>query len=174
MKRTLRNEILSKRKTLSIKERINKSNEIVSQLTPYLKDKKIIGIYMPMMDEVDVSSLLFMYPSLGVPKVRNNEEMDFFMISSANDVKEGVFQVLEPTTNIWVNPNDFEVMIVPIVAFDQHKNRIGYGKGYYDRYLKQTKALKIGVAFDCQFVDDINKEKTDVSLDIIITESKIL
>lgn len=174
MKQVLRNQALSERKKLSLTNRIDKSNTIVNQLLPYLKDKKVIGIYMPMREEVDISSLLFMYPTLSIPKVRNNKEMDFFMISSANDVKEGVFQVLEPTTNVWVDPKQLDAIIVPIVAFDQHKNRIGYGKGYYDRYLKQTTALKIGVAFDCQWVDDIDEEKTDVRLDIIITESKII
>ena len=173
MKKEQRREVLAKRQQLSNQQRHEKSNRIVEQLLPYLKEKKCVGIYMPLLEEVDVSSLLFIYDSLGVPKVRNKEDMDFFLIQSALEVKEGVFHVLEPTTNIWIDPKDFEVIIVPMVGFDRNKHRIGYGKGYYDRYLKQTKALKIGVAFECQSIDKIDIDENDIKMDMIITESNI-
>lgn len=173
MKSQQRTLALKRREALSIEERLVKSNAIMDKLLPYLEKKKMIAIYMPLKEEVDISSLLFLYDSLGVPKVRNKDDMDFFLIHSALDVKEGIFNVLEPTTQVLIDPSEFEVIVVPIVAFDVNRNRIGYGKGYYDRYLKQTKALKIGVAFDCQSIDNIDCDENDIPLDYIITESKI-
>ena len=61
-------------------------------------------------------------------------------------------------------------MIVPIVAFDDRLYRIGYGKGYYDHFLKVLDVIKIGVAFDCQRVNQIERDENDIKLDLIITE----
>lgn len=173
MKNELRKQALKKRSLLTDDDRVMKSNDIVDNVIPLLKDKKTIGIYIPMKDEVDVTSLMFLYSSLGVPKVRNQEEIDFFLIHNVNELKEGTFQILEPTSTIWIAPDDFDAIVVPLVAFDSNKNRIGYGKGYYDRYLKQTKAVKIGVAFEVQKVAAFEIGEQDVALDYIVTENKI-
>lgn len=173
MKNELRKNARAQRRLLSDIERISKSNDIVDQLVPLLEGKKTIGIYIPMKDEVDVTSLMFLYPSLGVPKVRNQDDMDFFLIHGVHELEKGTLGILEPTSTIWMAPDDFDVIIVPLVAFDSNKNRIGQGKGYYDRYLKQTKALKIGVAFEAQKVDAFEADKHDVTLDYIVTENNI-
>lgn len=172
-KKELRINAQKLRKALSVFEVSEKSNEIMDRLIPLLEGKKLIGIYMPLENEVDVTSLLFMYDSLGIPRIRNNEEMDFFLIHSAMDVEVGTFGVLEPTTNVWIKPEDFDVIIVPAVAFDGNKHRIGHGRGYYDRYLKNTNALKIAVAYDCQYVEHIEAEEHDVMMDYIVTESQV-
>ena len=161
------------RKALTAFEVSEKSNAIVDKLVPLLEEKKFIGIYMPLENEVDVTSLLFLYPSLAIPRVRNNEEMDFFVIHSPMEVEKGTFGVLEPTTNLWVDPKDLEAIVVPLVAFDENKNRLGHGRGYYDRYLANTEALKIGVAYECQKMESIVCEETDISLDYIISEEKV-
>jgi len=66
------------------------------------------------------------------------------------------------------------VVVVPIVAFDQNKQRIGFGMGYYDRYLASISAKKIGLAFSFQEVSDIMIHSNDIPLDIIITEKAII
>ncbi|WP_305154459.1 5-formyltetrahydrofolate cyclo-ligase [uncultured Dubosiella sp.] len=66
-----------------------------------------------------------------------------------------------------------DVIVVPMVAFDG-KYRIGYGKGYYDRYLKTFEGLKIGVAFDDQEVYDYQPSLYDVPMDVIVTESRTI
>lgn len=174
-KKTLRRQALLARETLSIEEKQSKENQIVDALLPLLEGKKVIAIYLPKQDEkeVDVSSLLFAYPQLGVPKVRNQEEMDFFLISGLQDVELGHFSILEPTTNVLMEPNTIDCIVVPLVAFDENKHRIGHGKGYYDRYLQRSKAVTIGVAFACQKVDAIPVEAHDVTLDYIVTENQI-
>ena len=171
-KKELRINAQKLRKALSVFEVSDKSNEIMDRLIPLLEGKKLIGIYMPLENEVDVTSLLFMYDSLGIPRIRNNEEMDFFLIHSPMEVEKGMFNVLEPTSNIWIRPEDFDAIVCPLVAFDENKNRLGHGRGYYDRYLANTKALKIGVAYECQKVDLIEVNATDIAMDYIITEAK--
>lgn len=160
--------------SLTAQERLEKSNAIVDLLYPFIQDKKTIGIYIPSNAEVDVTSLFFLYPSLGVPKVRNHEEMDFFFISSFTELEEGAFHLLEPISNVWIAPEDLEAIIIPLTSFDEKKHRTGQGKGYYDRYLAHaTNALKIGVAFEVQKVDEILVENHDVTLDYIISEKKV-
>ena len=63
------------------------------------------------------------------------------------------------------------MIIVPAVAYDRQGNRIGRGKGYYDRLLRKTRAMKIGVAYDFQLFDEIEVEPHDIPVDIVITES---
>lgn len=173
MKAKLRQQALHRRSLLSVEEKNMKSNAIVERLLPLLEGKKTIGIYIAMPDEVDVTSLLFVYSGVGAPKVRNTTFMDFFLIHERNDLETGCLGILEPKTNVLINPNDLDAIVVPLVAFDENKNRIGHGKGYYDRYLATTKALKIGVAFETQKVEPFVKSEFDVTLDYIVSESKV-
>ena len=68
---------------------------------------------------------------------------------------------------------DIDIVIVPGVAFDKKYNRMGYGKGYYDRFLKDMTALKIGVCHSFQLVDEIPSEPHDIKMDMIVTEREI-
>ncbi len=87
----------------------------------------------------------------------------------------GSFHIEEPTGNDTASIDDIEMVVVPAVAFDRKGNRIGRGKGYYDRLLGDTKATKVGIGFDFQIFDgDIEIESHDVPLDIIITESNYI
>lgn len=84
----------------------------------------------------------------------------------------GSFHIEEPTGNDTASMDDIEMVVVPAVAFDRNGNRVGRGKGYYDRLLCDTKATKVGMGFDFQLLDDdIEAEAHDVRLDIVITES---
>lgn len=84
----------------------------------------------------------------------------------------GSFHIEEPTGNDTASMADIEMVVVPAVAFDRNGNRVGRGKGYYDRLLGDTKALKVGIGFDFQLMDEeIGAEPHDVALDIVITEN---
>ena len=87
----------------------------------------------------------------------------------------GAFQIEEPTGDDTADIAEIELIIVPGIAYDRKGNRIGRGKGYYDRLLTATKATKIGVGYDFQFIDDeIPSEPHDVWVDVVITESRRL
>lgn len=112
-----------------------------------------------------------------VPKVSGNE-MNFFCIHSFAELKKGSYDVPEPDGN--GTPFDascalMTLMILPGVAFDKRGNRIGYGKGYYDRYLNSNSGIEtVGICFDLQVIDKIPAEDTDHSLDMLCTETLCL
>lgn len=86
----------------------------------------------------------------------------------------GAFNIEEPDGDSLTDISSIELIIVPAVAFDRNGNRVGRGKGYYDRLLSRTKATKIGMGYDFQFIDGdgIDAESHDVPLDIIITDRR--
>lgn len=84
----------------------------------------------------------------------------------------GAFQIEEPQGDETADISQIELIVVPAVAFDRRGNRVGRGKGYYDRLLSKTKAAKVGVGYDFQLIDeDIQAEEHDIPVDMVITES---
>lgn len=84
----------------------------------------------------------------------------------------GSFHIEEPVGDETTDISEIELIVVPAVAYDRKGNRVGRGKGYYDRLLAETKATKVGVGYDFQLLDeDIDAEPHDVAVDIVITES---
>lgn len=86
----------------------------------------------------------------------------------------GSFHIEEPQGNDTVSPDEIELIVVPGVAFDRMGNRLGRGKGFYDRLLSTTKASTIGVGYDFQLLDELPTEEHDVPLDLVITQSSVI
>lgn len=110
----------------------------------------------------------------------HGDELVFYQLTEWSDLIAGAYGILEPSDDVQamseraVEPSQFDLIIVPGVGFDESGNRLGQGRGYYDRYLPQLRSdvLKIGLAFECQVVDDLPHGATDVSLDLILTETR--
>lgn len=83
----------------------------------------------------------------------------------------GAFHIEEPTGSDTVNADEIELIVVPGVAYDRKGHRLGRGKGFYDRLLAESKATKIGIAYEFQIVDEIPTEPHDISMDIVISPS---
>lgn len=86
----------------------------------------------------------------------------------------GSFQIEEPTGNDLTDVDDIELMVIPAVAFDRKCNRLGRGKGFYDRLLKTSRATKIGVGYEFQLLDSIPCEPHDVAMDMVITQKTLI
>ncbi|MBO5445686.1 MAG: 5-formyltetrahydrofolate cyclo-ligase [Muribaculaceae bacterium] len=86
----------------------------------------------------------------------------------------GAFHIEEPTGNDLTDVDDIELMVIPAVAFDRKGNRLGRGKGFYDRLLKTSRAIKIGVGYEFQLLDDIPCEPHDVAMDMVITQKTLI
>ena len=87
----------------------------------------------------------------------------------------GAFQIEEPQGDDTADINSIELIVVPAIAYDKRGNRVGRGKGYYDRLLQSTAATKIGVGYDFQLIsEDIPVEPHDVAVDIVITDRRRL
>ena len=131
-----------------------------------------IGIYMGVGNEVATAELiqwcLEQHKKVCCPRV-HGDTMDFYEITSLDDFKSGVYGLLEPMGNKAINPKELTCMVMPLVGFNESCQRIGQGKGYYDKYLTQCECLKIGLAFECQKIDFI-AEEYDIDADMIITE----
>ncbi|WP_289108218.1 5-formyltetrahydrofolate cyclo-ligase [uncultured Dubosiella sp.] len=150
---------------LQVANRAEKEKAIVERLLPFLKGKQTAG-YMPIRGEANVFGPWIDF----VPKVVSATKMVFL---PPVHFKKGAFGVLEPESEAVVLSAQIDVIVVPMVAFDG-KYRIGYEKGYYDRYLKTFEGLKIGVAFDDQEVYDYQPNLYDVPMDVIVTESRTI
>lgn len=172
-KQSLRKEALEKRKAIAGKA--DKSMVIASQVIALINERKYtkVGLYMAMNDEVQTTEMIdFCFNqgiNIAVPKVEGGI-IQFYWIGNYRDVEEGHFNVLEPTTNKIAT--DFDALIIPMVAFDASGNRLGYGKGYYDRYLSQYQGDQIGVAFEGQRFSTIPTDAYDQRLRLIVSEAR--
>lgn len=153
--------------------------KLIEKIPDYKRAIKI-AFYFPKEREVSLKYLIGKSILEGkkvfLPKTWLEEKiLTFHQIFSFADLRPGPFGLLEPPLeNPELNPKDFDVMFVPGVAFDLKKGRIGYGGGFYDRILGNTKALKIGVAFSFQIFKELPLEKHDQKVDIIVTEKGII
>jgi len=178
----IRKEILAKRNILSDKDINKKSDLIIKNLDSYIENVQNIMIFMDMKTEVKITKLLELYPKKNffISKITNskNREMKINKYNK-NELILHKFGYYESSSNDFYDEEILDVVIVPALAFDSKKNRIGFGGGYYDTFLekvrqKNNKALFIGVCYDFQIIDNIPTEKHDVTLDFVVSESKII
>ena len=142
-----------------------------------LRNKKI-GAYFPINFEINCLEILKQLEKSGnkisLPITRKGNKMDFFEWSFKEPLSIGKIGIPEPFSKKKVYP---DILLVPLVAFNKHKFRLGYGGGYYDRYIKKIKKLKkiiaIGMAFSFQKVKKLPTQEHDEKLDLIFTESYI-
>ena len=136
---------------------------------------KTVGGYYPYNYEVDVIKILEKFEKknyqISLPKIKQNSQMDFFHWSFKDPLTINKFGIPEPVSGKVIFP---AILLIPLVAFDNNLNRIGYGGGFYDRYIKKIKkkkkVLTIGLAYSFQKVKQIPTQKYDIKLDFIITE----
>lgn len=116
-----------------------------------------------------------------IPAVRNHM-MEFYQIFSFKDLEVGSYGIKEPAEQFLCRERKAKpptpgkaLMIMPGVAFDRRRNRIGYGGGYYDRYLASHPGIHtIAIAFECQMEEEIETEETDIRPELLITERRIV
>ncbi|MDA9619188.1 5-formyltetrahydrofolate cyclo-ligase [Candidatus Pelagibacter bacterium] len=138
-----------------------------------------LALYYPSGFEINILKLLenkyMINKNILLPVIEENNRMSFFSWKKNNVLLVNKYGILEPIKNKFKIPN---LILVPILAFDRNKYRLGYGKGFYDRYLnkylkKPSNILTVGVAFSFQKYHKLPIEKNDVKLDYILTEKGI-
>ncbi|MEK7275570.1 MAG: 5-formyltetrahydrofolate cyclo-ligase [Candidatus Desantisbacteria bacterium] len=198
MKKSLRNSILSIRNTLSPEERCQKSGLIAKNLFGLEEFNKLSSIlfYVAARSEVQTEGIIRQAIKQGkrvflpVTDIENKR----LLISELHDfdieLAKGGYGIMEPMEiyQRFVSLSEVEMIIVPGIAFDINGYRIGYGGGYYDRLLEpisekypqenkkhqNIKTCLIGICFECQLIDAIPVENHDMSVEIIITEERII
>ena len=148
---------------------------IMARIKPMLADAKTIVAYYSLPDEVDTHSLIDELLADGktvyLPKVVSDEDMVLCRYTGVESLKEGAFGIMEPVGAQTSADEVIDVVLVPGMAFDGDGNRLGRGKGYYDRFLKSLSYPRpqlIGVCFDFQKADVVPTEPTDVKVDVVV------
>ena len=173
-KRILRKSLIDIRKNILDKDL--KSTIIVHKIInmEVYTRSKIIALYKSLKDEVNLEYLINYSLNSGkivlLPRVMKNN-LIFIKIDFNTEYDKSNFGVVEPCYDINnVYNGDIDLIIVPGVGFDKDNNRIGYGKGYYDRFLLDKDIYKIGVCFKDQLMDHIPSDINDVKMNNVITD----
>ena len=177
----IRKEILGKRNNLSTEEVEKKSDLIIQNLGKFIKNAENIMIFMDMKNEVRITKLMKLYPekSFFIPKITDNKNREMKINKyEENELVLHKFGYYESSSSDFYNENILDIVIVPAVVFDLEKNRIGFGGGYYDTFLKKIrggnkKVLFIGICYDFQIIEKVPAEEHDVVLDFVVSESRI-
>lgn len=185
MKKLMRDSIIKKRSELKREEVIEKSNAIKTrlfQLSEFI-DSKVILFYVSFRNEVDTIDMISECLNSGkrviVPVVvPGNKNLLLSELRSIDELSPGNYGILEPDKSFIrpVSEEVIEIVIVPGVAFDKNRYRLGYGGGYYDRLIKKLpeNCMTAGLAFETQIVEEVPKEEYDMMVDMIITEERII
>lgn len=181
LKNELRKQFIEKRKSITDEDRSLQNTKIFKSIIeyPFYLNSQTVFTYVSMKDEVDTHAIIkhaiANNKKVAVPKVYSNGYMKFFYIKSFNELKPSTMNILEPDdSNEVAIPNNQAIINVPGLVFDHSFNRIGFGGGYYDRYLVAYEMIhKVGLAYDFQITSDIPHDDYDISLNAIISSSKI-
>mgnify|MGYP005762207093 FL=1 len=153
--------------SLSVLSRLN-GNE-------HLQRAKTILMYYSLPDEVNthayIDQLLAEGKKILLPEVIDGENMVIREYTGKHDLKEGAFHIMEPIGSLFPEERyqELDLAIIPGMAFDENHNRLGRGKGYYDRFLQKIpQVYKIGICFPFQLVGEIPTEETDIKMDAMI------
>ncbi len=176
-KKDIREKIIKKRlllKNSTVKEKTTKA--FGNFLAANLPLGANILLYLPIKKEVGTVDFFDFYLREGanifLPKYEDGS-WGIAKFTGYDDLENGPFGTLQPKANLAIR-DKIDLAIVPGVAFCRSGIRIGFGKGIYDMILPKLKAFIVGLCYDFQIVDDVEKEEHDVLVDIVISESEIL
>lgn len=180
MKAKIRHEVKTRRNSLTPTTIAAWSDQITQYLLPLLDEYQTVMVYVSKSPEVETRPLIHHLLSRGkrviVPIIeRETGTLRLSYLTNTDVLVTSTFNVPEPIGNeIPASAADVEAAIIPLIAFDITGNRLGYGAGYYDRFLHaHPSILKIGVAFSLQQAPSIPDDTRDVRMDIIVTERRI-
>jgi len=169
---------ISKIRSKFAKKKITVNSETIIKLIEQKSNNKRVGLYYPFGDELSTLELMDRLTKkkfiISLPIINNKFEMSFYSWDLNEPLKINRFGILEPIKRKKIIPS---TLIIPMLAFDSNLNRLGYGGGFYDRFIKkierQTICIKIGLALSCQKIKKVPVDKYDKKMDFIITEKRI-
>ena len=180
-KAEIRKEFIVKRRQLP-QEKVQEWSEKIEERAFNLileQNVGVIALYAAFRNEPELWSLserLFsMEKTVLFPKCQANGQMTMYAIHSLSELASGAYGILEPTEAEPALPEEIDLILCPGCAFSKGGERMGYGGGYYDRYLlKCTKAVKVGVCYDISLTETLPTEPFDAKMNTIITENRLI
>jgi len=181
-KQNLRHDLRHQRNamvSLTVEEKSELAFYRLSHLPEY-QSASCIACYVSIKNEMDtqafIQKALGEGKQVGVPVTKPGGIMNFQTIAELGDLQPVHFGLLEPSADSKkvILPETFDWVIVPGIAFDRCGHRVGSGGGYYDRFMAQTEAVWIGLAYAFQIVDQVPVEPHDLAMDVIVTEDEVI
>jgi len=182
-KQSLRAAGLAQRGLLPHSESLARSRLIQSRVLefpPYLLCRSV-ALYSPIQNEVETGEIrdhaLATGKNVFFPRLGSKDSLELIQIGAATELSPGRFGILEPAGEKRLAGRDQEelVVFVPGVVFDLHGNRLGRGKGWYDRVIKELSgAVLVALAYDFQIVDEVPAEEWDQRVHYVITERSVV
>lgn len=183
-KKLLRRQMLERRNKLSQEEIFSKSKQIKNilfNLEEYCVSKVILS-YISFSSEVNTFEIIkesILKGKKVVVPISIKEKRELLLSTLCNFEEEltlGSYNILEPKKEYIriISSNEINLILVPGIAFSKQGDRIGYGKGYFDRLLSKITCFKIGLAFNFQIIEQITPSQFDIKVDKIITEERII
>ena len=178
IKSSIRKKIIKKRQDNYVNNLSIDPEKVLKLIDNSNMKIKIVGGYYPYNYEIDTLNIFKILSKrkykLSIPKISNQNQMNFFEWSFEEPLNINTYGIPEPSSKKIVYP---DLLLVPLVAFDKKLNRIGYGGGYYDRYiakiLKKKDIITIGLGYSFQLIKKVLVNKFDIKLNYIITEKNI-
>lgn len=174
-KKALRQEINVLKRQYSASDLKSFSLPIITEMLSFnsVKEADCIMLYSSMPDEVNTQEAIELLHGQGkkilLPVVVSKTEMEIREYTGPDNMKIGPYHIPEPIGKAYIVYQEIDVIIVPGVAFDRQGNRMGHGRGYYDRFFRHVpNALKIGICFPFQLVPTVPADVFDVRMDYII------
>ena len=180
VKLAVRNHVLGKRKALSTESRKQKSQAIIDSLIELslFKDAMTIATYLPFNSEVDVSHLLRAEHGskcFVAPRTLPNFSLSFHRVTSNDALEIGFGDVQQPNKSAeFVSVGNIDLFLIPLAACDRQGNRLGFGRGCYDRALAGASGYKLGIGFHCQLVDHLPSDAHDIPMNGFISEEGLI
>lgn len=170
-KAELRKLVKTRIKNMTEEEKKKESEDVMMKLenTQQFKSAKTILLFHSLPDEVCTHELIEKYASKKKILLPVIDGEKWHIREYKGDLKTGEYNIQEPTGVNYYDYGSIDLVVVPGVCFDKDKGRVGRGKGYYDRILKEIKAFKIGICFDCQLLSKVPAEEWDVKMDQVMT-----
>ena len=180
-KESVRKILRQKKEAMLPEERLSKSQRICRHLMNVISDGETVMVFTSKEKEVNTRPLIMALFGQGNPVVvpiivKEDYSLRLSYLRDFSALVPSTFGVPEPIgSEIPAAADDIDTIILPMLGFDRKGGRIGYGAGYYDRFLSKTPGLrKIGIAFACQEVDSLPVDENDIRMDYIITEEGIV
>lgn len=172
-KNNIRKQIRDTKKTYSLEEKKELSIPIWEKIEKedWFKKSNIVLLYWSMDDEVYTHEFILKWykeKTILLPCV-DGDDLKLRIFQGIESMKEGVmFSILEPTGEEFLDFDNIDLMVIPGVAFDKENNRLGRGRGFYDRLLSKVHSIKVGVCFKFQFFDNMPTEEFDVKMNYVV------
>ncbi|MBQ3427906.1 MAG: 5-formyltetrahydrofolate cyclo-ligase [Clostridia bacterium] len=174
-KNEIRAAAKARRRSLTHNEIVTKSEAALTLLLPYLENADTVFCYMAAFNEPRTGELIERLISYGkrvaVPVTDTvSNTITPVLYTGRQELISGAMGIPEPKSRITVASDEIDAAVIPGIAFDRDGTRIGFGAGYYDRFLEGFKGLKIGLCYDFQVYDRLPRDTHDIPMDVIVTE----